>query len=207
MLRADETNNVNDGSGCGSPAGMSAAQLVVLCGLAVGAAMMRLVPHPPNFTPVAALALLCGAQLGRRPAALLIPLAAMLLSDVYLGYFVYGFGLFHMQMPLIYASFALIALLGTFNYRRINPLGVGATVLAGSLLFFVLSNFGVWLTGSLYPKSVAGLVTCYVAAIPFYRNMLMGDLFYAYVLFGGWAFAQQFVAAAQQSAPTIRERS
>jgi hypothetical protein len=207
MKAIDEKSNTNDAARLGAATGVSLIPILALCGLALAAAVMRLVPHPPNFTPMAALALFCGAQLGRRPAAFLIPLAAMLISDLYLGFFVYGFGLFHAQMPLIYASFALIALLGTLNHRRIEPVRVGVTVLAGSLLFFWLSNLGVWLTGTMYPKNLAGLVTCYVAAIPYYRNMLMGDLFYAYVLFGGWAFAQQFVAAAQQSAPAIRERT
>jgi hypothetical protein len=207
MSQASEKHASRSGDQRGAAKGMGAVPLIALCGLALAAAVMRLVPHPPNFTPMAALALFCGAQLGRRPAAFWIPLAAMLISDLYLGFFVYGFGLFHAQMPLIYVSFALIALLGTINYRRIEPVRVGVTVLAGSLLFFWLSNLGVWLTGTMYPKNLAGLATCYVAAIPYYRNMLMGDLFYAYVFFGGWAFAQQFVAAAQQSAPAVRERT
>ena len=91
----------------------------------------------------------------------------------------------------VYVSFALSVCLGFLVRKRPGYVTVFTASLAGSVLFFLLSNFGVWLDGTLYPLTTAGLYTCYVAAIPFFRNTLLGDLFYAGLLFGSFAWAQQ----------------
>jgi hypothetical protein len=144
------------------------------------------------------MALFGGVYFADRKVAFLVPLAAMYLSDLALGFFIYDFGCFHRLMPFVYAGFMVTVCLGFLIRRRLTPLAVGGTALTSSVLFFIITNFGVWLVGNLYPRTVAGLLSCYVAAIPFFRNTLAGDAVYTMVLFGGFALAQRFV-------PILRE--
>ena len=150
---------------------MSFLLAILLVGFA---ALSRFVPHPPNFAPIAAMALFGGVYLEKR-FSFIVPLAAMLISDYFIG--------FHNTMPFVYGSFILIALLGVWlrNHKTLGWI-IGSSV-ASSVLFFVVTNFGVWVMGG-YPQNFAGLVECYVAAIPFFRNTLFGDLLYVMVLFG-----------------------
>ena len=173
-------------------------RFVTLVGIVVAATAMRLVPHPPNVTPIAAIALFGGAHFASKRAALAVPLLAMCLSDLLLGFGV------HRVMPFVYGSFALIVVLGRLIGDRRSTLAVGGAALTGSVLFFVITNFGVWLLSDLYPRTVEGLVACYVAAIPFFRNTLAGDLLYASVLFGGFALGEwRFPALRGQSRPAV----
>jgi uncharacterized protein DUF6580 len=159
------------------------ARLIALLSAIAAAAALRLVPHPPNFSPIDAMALFSGAYLGRRWLAFGAPIAALLFSDVVLGFYP-GFW-------IQYVAVALVVLLGSVTLNRISPVRVGSTAVASSVLFFLVSNFGVWAIGSMYPMSAAGLVACYVAAIPFFQNTIAGDLFYAAVLFGGFALMER----------------
>ena len=155
----------------------------LLVGLILGAAASRLIPHPPNFAPIGAIALFGGATFRDRRWAFATPLAAMLLSDAVLG--------FHSLMPFVYGSFALIVCLGLLLHgrRRLAPIGVAA--LSSSMIFFLITNLGVWAMGSYYPKTASGLLACYVAAIPFLGNTALGDAFYSAALFGGLALAER----------------
>jgi len=155
------------------------------------AAASRLLPHPPNFAPVAAIGLFAGAMLGRR-TAWLVPLAALLLSDAVIGFY------HPMSMFWNYAGFAACLLLGStiLGPARSLPRFAGAT-LTSSIAFFALSNFGMWASGY-YPRTFAGLVECYVAALPFFRNTLVSDVLYTAALFGGWALLR---AALRRPAP------
>ena len=149
------------------------------------AAALRLVPHPPNFTPIGAMALFSGAYLGRRALAFVAPLAAMLLSDAVLG--------FYSGMWVTYLAVALVALLGAIALQKRTPVRIGLAAVAGSALFFLVSNFGTWALSGMYPHTAAGLAACYVAAIPFFQNTLAGDLFYATLLFGGFTIAELLI--------------
>jgi hypothetical protein len=149
----------------------------------LAAAFLRLVPHPPNFTPIAAMALFGGAYLGRRWLAFAAPLGALLLSDLVLG--------FYPEAVFVYVSVVAIVLIGRLLARHRTVLRVGAAAVASSLLFFLVTNFGVWLVMDYYPKDAAGLAACYVAAIPFFQNTLAGDLVFTALLFGGWALAER----------------
>jgi hypothetical protein len=152
----------------------------------VTAAALRLVPHPPNFTPIDAMALFGGAYLGRRALAFVAPLGALLLSDLVLG--------FYHGMATVYAAVALIVMIGwTISGRRRSVLPVTAATISASILFFVLTNFGMWLFSGFYPRTLDGLVACYVAAIPFFQNTVAGDLFYTALLFGGFRIAELLV--------------
>ena len=162
---------------------MNKPRFLFLAGMILLAAASRLIPHPPNFSPIAPLALFGGAQFADKRLAFLVPLAAMFLSDLVLG--------LHSLIPVIYGSFALIVCLGFWlRRRRQNVWAIGGAAVVAALLFFVLTNFGVWAMGQMYPKTPTGLVDCYVAAIPFFQNTLLSNLFYAALLFGGLAIAE-----------------
>lgn len=134
---------------------------------------------PPNFSPVEAVALFGGAYFADRRLALLLPLVAMALSDLVIG--------FHNLLWLVYACVAASTVLGFGLRGKVGPARVAVYSVIGSTLFFIVTNFGVWIGSSMYPQTWAGLLECYVAAIPFYKNTLVGTLFYAALLFGGFA--------------------
>jgi hypothetical protein len=101
-------------------------------------------------------------------------------------------------MELVYLSFALTVLIGWAIARRKSPLAIGGAAVASSVLFFVLTNLGVWLFSGMYPRTAEGLVACYAAAVPFFQNTLAGDLFFSALLFGGFALAERAVPALRQ---------
>jgi len=164
------------------------ARLLALLLAIFVAAAMRLLPHPPNFSPIAAMALFSGAYMPKRALAFVAPFGALILSDLLLGGFYAG-------MNFVYLSFALTVLIGWAVARRKTALAIGGAALASSVLFFVLTNFGMWLFSGFYPLTWQGLVACYVAAIPFFQNTLAGDLFFTALLFGGFALAERLVPA------------
>ncbi len=141
------------------------------------AVTLRLLPHPPNVAPIAAMALFGGVYLNKR-YALIVPLMAMIFSDIFLG--------FHATIPFVYGSFLLTGLLGIWlkKYKTIKNIFFACVV--SSLLFFLITNFGVWLVYGFYPKTLAGLMECYIAAIPFFRNTILGDLGFTAVFFGSY---------------------
>jgi hypothetical protein len=165
------------------------ARFWLLASMVVGVAVMRILPHPPNFAPVAAMAPFGGAHFDRKAWAFGVPVAAMLLSDAALEV-VFGWG-FHALMPVVYLSFAAIVGIGFLLRRRRRVASVAVAALASSTLFFVTTTFAVWAAGSLYPHTVMGLASCYVVAMPFYGLTLAGDLFYSAVLFGAFALAER----------------
>jgi hypothetical protein len=169
------------------------SRLIALLSAIVAAAALRLVPHPPNFTPIGAMALFSGAYFGRRGLAFVAPLAALFLSDLVLG--------FYHGMGTVYFSVALIVMLGAIALRRASAPRVGVAAIASSVLFFAITNFGMWLFSGFYPLTAAGLAACFVAAIPFFQNTVAGDLFYAALLFGGFVLAERFVPRLRAGEP------
>ena len=162
---------------------MKNPRFTALTAMILLAAASRLLPHPPNFTPLGALALFGGASFADKRLAFLVPLGALFLSDLVLG--------LYSGMPVVYGSFALVVCLG-LGLRRWRTAGtIAGATLASALLFFVITNFGVWAFGTLYPKTAQGLGACYVAAVPFFQNSLLGDAVYAAMIFGGWALAER----------------
>ena len=155
---------------------------MLLIGMIAAAAALRLLPHPSNFTPIGALALFAGAHFDDKRWAFIVPLAAMFLSDILIG--------FHGQMPVIYGAFAVIVCMGFVLREKRTALRVTGASLAAATFFFIVSNFAVWAFDGLYPMTFQGLVTCYVAAIPFFQNWLAGTLLYSAALFGGFALLE-----------------
>ncbi len=162
---------------------MLRARPLILLAVILAAAAFRLLPHPPNFTPIGAMALFSGAHFRDRGYSFVVPLAAMFLSDLVIG--------LHPLIPVVYGSFALVVTIGFWLRSRKNILTIAGAALASSLVFFLITNFGVWALGSLYPKTIAGLLAAYVAAIPFFRNTVAGDLFYTAILFAGFALLER----------------
>jgi hypothetical protein len=169
------------------------ARLLALLAAIFAAAAMRLVPHPPNVSPIAAMALFGGATMPRRAMAFVAPFAALLLSDALLG--------FYAGMDFVYFSFAVTVLIGWAVASHKTPLTIGAAALASSIIFFLVTNFGMWLFSGFYPHTGAGLAACFVAAIPFFQNTIVGDLFYTALLFGGFALAERLLPAIRQRQP------
>lgn len=182
---------------------MNNARFTIFTGMIVAAALSRILPHPPNFAPINAIALFAGAYLSDRKAlAFAVPLSAMLLSDAILEILT-GWG-FHSGMWVIYGTMALITALGTHLSSKRSWLALAGTTLAASAIFFTVTNFAVWVSSGMYAHTLLGLQTCYIAAIPFFQNSLAGDVFYASVLFGSVAVAERFVPALRpSSAPTM----
>jgi hypothetical protein len=147
------------------------------------AAFSRLLPHPANFTPIAAIALFSGVYLNKK-YFLIIPVAAMLLSDIFLG--------FHSTMIWVYGSFAVIALIGLWLKSHKSAGYIFGTTLVSSIIFYIVTNFGVWLSG-FYGYSISGLGACYVMAIPFFKNTVAGDLFYVASMFGIYEFVTRYM--------------
>lgn len=181
-------------------------RVLVLAAMTLAAAGSRLIPHPPNVAPIGALALFGGACFADTRAAFLVPLAAMFLSDLAIGLASgdISFGL-HSLLPVVYGAFALIVCLGLSLRGRRRVGRIAAATLAGSLLFFVVTNFGVWALGSWYPTTWAGLAACYAAAIPFFRHTLLGDAVYATALFGGLALLERGIPALRVPEPIASE--
>lgn len=152
----------------------------------LGAVLLRLLPHPWNLTPLGAMFLFGGAAFERRRDSLLVPLAALLLSDVAVMYLLYGGRYGWNWSPFTWLAFLLVGTLGWTLRRRTSITRVAGASLAGSFLFFLVSNFGTWIGGGMYPLTFSGLTACYVAGLPFLRNTILGDLLYAGLFFGSW---------------------
>lgn len=151
----------------------------------LAAAFSRLLPHPVNFAPIAAMALAGGVYLDKR-FSMIVPIIALLISDWVLGFYPILF--------FVYGSVAVIGLVGLWLRSHKKPLPVFGASLFSSVLFFLVTNFGAWVVGpETYPKNWAGLMECYAAGIPFFRNTVFGDLFYVAVLFGMFELLAYFV--------------
>jgi hypothetical protein len=166
--------------------------VIVVCLIAF-AAVVRILPHPWNFTPLGAMALFSGAKLGRSSKAFLFPLAAIFFGDLFVG--------LHWLMPVVYLSVALSVAIGIFFRSRqsFGPLAIATLV--GATQFFLTTNWAMWAFGTTYPKSLSGLLACYAAGVPFFRNTLAGDAFYAFALFGGFRLIEKTIPALRSVEP------
>lgn len=165
-------------------------QVAVIVGLLIVTALMRLLPVAPNFSPIIAIALFGAAIFNNKNLALLLPLSVLLFSDIVLE-LAYQLGLrsfsgLHSEMIYVYGAFFLIAVLSYIGFKKLNLVKLGVGAFFASVLFFLISNFGVWLSGGMYTMDLTGLLACYTAAIPFFHNTLLSTIFYSGVLFGSY---------------------
>lgn len=156
-------------------------RFLTITGMIAAAALSRVMPHPWNISPVVAMALFGGAHFSNRKWAVLVPLAALFVSDIFLG--------FYKSMPFIYLAYIAIVFIGINLKNKRNSTRIALASIGSSFLFFIWTNFVVWASGY-YTYSWAGLVQCYTAAIPFFRNAFVGDLFFTGLLFGSFYWAE-----------------
>ncbi len=159
--------------------------IIFLILIALGVTL-RLLPHPWNFTPIVAITLFSGVYLGKK-YAFSVPILAMLFSDIFLGFYEWKL------MLSVYGSFALISLIGLIIKKRKSMGIVLLGSFSASILFFLITNFSVWAFAPWYAKTFSGLVQCYIMAIPFFKNTLLGDLFYVTVFFGVYEIAKVWI--------------
>ena len=148
----------------------------VLISFIIVAVLVRLLPHPPNVAPIPAVALFAGTHFSSKHWAVLMPILAMLVTDIFLGFF--------MITPVVYLAFVGVIALG-FVIKKMN---IGS-VLLSSLLFFLVTNLGVWFLH--YPLTTEGFITCFILAIPFFGYSIVGDLFFSAALIFGYRFASK----------------
>ncbi len=156
------------------------AVLLITLGL-----VSRLLPHPANFAPIAAIAIFGGLYLPKR-WAIILPVIAMFVSDIFIGFYDLRI------MLAVYGSFAVVGLIGLLVRKNKKAATVIGGTILGSILFFIITNFAVWAFGSMYTHSFAGLIQCYNMAIPFFKNTLLGDLFYTGILVGAFETFTKF---------------
>ncbi len=162
---------------------MQKKDFILLFSVLALAVISRWIPHPPNFTPIASLALFSGVFFTDKRLAFGVPLLVLLISDAVLGFYPILF--------FVYLGFTCTVLIGFWLRDHLKLAPTVLTVLTSSILFFVLTNLGVWMTSSFYPHTIAGLIECYVAAIPFFQNSVLGNLFYSFIFMGAFQLTQK----------------
>lgn len=150
----------------------------------ISGVVARLLPHAPNFTPIAGIALFGGVYLGKK-YGIIIPLAIMFVSDLFIG--------FHDTMLYVYGAFIVTGCLGIWLRNHKDAKHILGAAFVSSLLFFLITNFGVWAQG-VYARDISGLWQSYMMGLPFFKNTLMGDLFYTSVFFGSYEFVKAVIA-------------
>ncbi len=157
----------------------------------------RLLPHLPNFVPVAALALFAGVYLPKK-WSMIVPIAAMFLSDLIIGFYEPS------VMIAVYSSFMLTVLIGWAVKKQLNPATLFAGSLANSVIFFLITNFAVWQFTQMYAHNFSGLILSYTLALPFFKWSLLGDLAWTVAFFGAYALVTKFFPKADLSKQTVR---
>ena len=158
----------------------------------VFAAVVRILPHPWNFTPIGAMAIFSGAMFRDRRVAFLFPLLALFAGDLFVG--------IHRLIPIVYASFLLSVLIGTLLTNNRAILRIGGAVFLGALQFFLVTNFAAWQLFGTYPHTPAGLVACYIAGLPLFGNTLASDAIYSTLFFGAFALAEKLYPSLSEPA-------
>ena len=149
---------------------------ILIASLIILAVLSRLVPHPPNFAPITGIALFSSKKINNKLFSVCLPIIPMFISDLFIG--ISFINIF------VYLSFIIIHFLGS-----ISPKIDVKTVFISSVIFFILTNLGVWYLG--YPKNIEGLITCFTVAVPFFVNTILGDLFYSFILFRSYKVAEK----------------
>ena len=167
----------------------------VLAIIIVIAALSRLIPHPPNFSPIGGIALFGAAYFAKKHWAIIIPFVAMWISSLILDNTIMAQYYSHFvwfSHPYVYLSLILIVALGWVVLKKVKPMNLLGASLGASVIFYLVSNFGVWLASTVtYAKTFSGLMACYAAGLPFFGWTLAGDLFYVTVIFGAYELVKR----------------
>ena len=166
--------------------------LVILSVLIVLGVVGRLLPHPPNFTPMAAIALFAGFIFLKRYIAVIAVVVTMLLTD----YFAFGYlsaeWFASKSMWVVYLALLFPVVFKNFLQKKLGLFRVAGAALASSTVFFITTNFAVWAFSPMYEKTLEGLVLCYTMAIPFFQNTVAGDLIWSGVIFGTYFLLRNY---------------
>ena len=170
------------------------SRLILLTALILIAAFGRIIPHPYNMSPIAAMGLLGSAYFSRKWMALLIPFLATWLSDLFINNMIYpelfdGFTWFYAGSAWVYGSYALIIMMGYILLNTVTIARIASSSILATSLFFIITNFGAWIGNPMYPQTFEGLMMSYAAGLPFLQGSFVGDLMYSGILFGGFALA------------------
>jgi len=165
---------------------MNTKNLLIIIFILLGV-FTRIIPHPPNFTAIGAIALFSGAFIKEKHLAFLMPIIIMLMSDLLLGY---------KLMLSVYVSFIAIVGLGWFLQKKQTMKQIIHISLLASIIFFIITNFSVFLTSSMYPKNIIGLIECYTLAIPFFLNTLLSNIIYSIIMFYSFNIVKHRLIAA-----------
>ncbi len=179
-------------------------RFLTIAGIILFAAISRVFPTMPNFQPILAIALFAGYYMTDKKLAILIPIGAMLISDIlieltspiFFGYYTSGF---HSIMPFVYGAMIISVFLGSWLIKRLSAFNVIASSLVSAVIFFVVTNFGSWLLFDMYPKNLSGLLMSYEMAIPFFRNTAVSTLLYSAAIFGGFSLAEKYIPTLVES--------
>ena len=172
-------------------------QTLVLIAIIFLASISRLIPHMPNFSPIGAISLFGAAFFKQKWKAFLIPVLSIWISDLFINNIIYAdyyptftwfYNGYHWQV-MSYGAIILFGLILFKNKLTILHLGLGG--LGAGMLFFIISNFGVWINGLMYSKDLSGLLNCYIAGIPFFKGTILGNLFYIPIIFGTYTIVQK----------------
>jgi len=153
--------------------------------LIVFGAILRFLPHEANFAPISAIALFGGVYLNRK-LAIVLPLAAMIVSDIFIGFDSFQ------SRTTVYGSFILIGFIGMWLKNHKTFVNVATSTVAGSLLFYLITNFAYFYPAGMYTHDLAGVVQSYINALPFLRGTLLGDIFYVAMMFGVYEFVRNW---------------
>jgi len=159
--------------------------IIAICFIILGI-VFRFLPHPPNFSPIAAISIFSGVYLASK-ISLLLPVTILFLSDIFLGFY---------ELPVmisVYICFLISVFLGRWLQRRKTFKNTIFISLLSSVIFFVITNLAVWAFTPWYPHNSVGLVQCFIMALPFFRNTVLGDLFYVFLLFGSYEFILRYL--------------
>ena len=162
-------------------------RILIVLAIIAALGVIRLLPHPPNFTPLGAIAIFAGVHLGRKMWAYLIPALILLLTDLVAG------PVFYEGFLWVYLAYIPLVLIGRGISTNRNPISIGFGALSGAIIFFLISNFGVWVHSALYPKTLEGLGACYAMGLPFLRNDILGTIAFCAVAFAVYDFIRNRV--------------
>lgn len=143
----------------------------------------RLLPHAWNFAPIVAIGIFSGAYLGKK-YAFAVPVIAMIVSDIFIGFYLWQLNV------TVYIAMGLAGLTGIYLQKKKNPISIALASLLGSTIFFLVTNGAVWFFTSMYEPTFSGLIASYVSGIPFFRNAIVGDVWYSLALFGAYELAR-----------------
>ena len=173
--------------------------VIAAAGVIIAAALSRVIPHPPNFAPIGALGIFGGIAIKDKKFAFIFPLGALFLSDLVLQLFTNTLGFYGAEQIFVYLAIMITTFLAT-RIKKANPTNILLACVWTGVIFFALSNFGVWVAHNYYPHTAAGLAQCYGQALVFYHNdlysnfalnLFAGNVFFSAIMFGAYALIKK----------------